>query len=80
MAKENRFKKLLAETSAEVKELNLAKMPDNVAPKKENKEMTNSLNPLKSGHCSWMQLNMLKLLKIELRLNPLKSGHCSWIY
>ena len=39
MAKENRFKKLLAETSAEVKELNVAKMPDNVAPKKENKEM-----------------------------------------
>lgn len=36
MAKENRFKKLLAETSAEVKELNVAKMPDNVAPKKEN--------------------------------------------
>lgn len=36
MAKENRFKKLLAETSAEVKELNVAKMPDNVAPKKDN--------------------------------------------
>lgn len=43
MAKENRFKKLLAETSAEVRELNVAKMPDNVAPKKENKEMTNTL-------------------------------------
>ena len=39
----SRFKKLLAETSAEVKELNVAKMPDNVAPKKENKEMTNAL-------------------------------------
>ena len=36
MAKENRFKKLLAETSVEVKELNVAKMPDNVAPKKDN--------------------------------------------
>ena len=32
----SRFKKLLAETSAEVKELNVAKMPDNVAPKKDN--------------------------------------------
>ena len=32
----SRFKKLLVETSAEVKELNVAKMPDNVAPKKEN--------------------------------------------
>ena len=36
MAKENRFKKLLAETSAEVKELNVAKMPENIAPKKDN--------------------------------------------
>ena len=32
----SRFKKLLAATSAEVKELNVAKMPDNVAPKKDN--------------------------------------------
>ena len=43
MAKENRFKKLLEETSVEVKELNVAKMPENIAPKKENKEMTNVL-------------------------------------
>ena len=32
----SRFKKLLAETSAEVKELNVAKMPENIAPKKDN--------------------------------------------
>ena len=32
----SRFKKLLAETSVEVKELNVAKMPENIAPKKDN--------------------------------------------
>lgn len=43
MKKENRFKAKLAEVATEAKELNVAKMPDNVAPKKENKEMTNVL-------------------------------------
>lgn len=43
MKKENRFKAKLAEVATEVKEMNVAKMPDNVAPKKENKEMTNVL-------------------------------------
>ena len=43
MKKENRFKAKLAEVATEAKEMNVAKMPDNVAPKKENKEMTNTL-------------------------------------
>lgn len=43
MKKENRFKAKLAEVATEAKEMNVAKMPDNVAPKKENKEMTNVL-------------------------------------
>ena len=43
MKKENRFKAKLAEVATEAKEMNVAKMPDNVAPKKENKEMTNAL-------------------------------------
>ena len=43
MSKVNRFKAKLAEVATEAKELNVAKMPDNVAPKKENKEMTNAL-------------------------------------
>ena len=43
MKKENRFKAKLAEVATEAKEMNVAKMPDKVAPKKENKEMTNTL-------------------------------------
>lgn len=43
MGKVNRFKAKLAEVATEAKEMNVAKMPDNVAPKKENKEMTNVL-------------------------------------
>ena len=43
MSKVNRFKAKLAEVATEAKEMNVAKMPDNVAPKKENKEMTNTL-------------------------------------
>ena len=63
----SRFKKLLAETSAEVKELNVAKMPDNVAPKKENKEMTNALPRTKEVAEVLDMMYILKSAKQSLR-------------
>lgn len=38
MKKENRFKAKLAEVATEAKEMNVAKMPDNVAPKRKIKK------------------------------------------